>query len=77
MSALAPAHARVNRRAAGQASRDCLLASAAAASAIGGIEVQTALQPGRLLCTAQVSDFAPGDLVVVRVDSALYRATAA
>ncbi len=45
---------------------------AAAVSAIGGIEVHAALDAGRVVCTAQLSDFQPGDLVVVEVDVAVY-----
>ena len=46
--------------------------SAAAASAIGGIEVYLEAGPGGVVCTAQLSDFKAGDLVVVQVDVAVY-----
>jgi hypothetical protein len=46
--------------------------SAAPASDIGGVEVHAELQPGRIVCTAQLSDFAAGDLVVVHVDVAVF-----
>jgi hypothetical protein len=46
--------------------------AAAAASPISGIEVQARLRNGLVACTAQLSDFPPGDLVVVQVEVALY-----
>jgi hypothetical protein len=52
--------------------------SAAASNLIGGVEVSTEQCPrtakhnGKLVCTAQATDFAPGDLVVVGVDVTLY-----
>jgi hypothetical protein len=46
--------------------------AAAADGALGGVEIQAELREGVPVCTAQVSDFAAGDLVVVQVDVALY-----
>jgi len=45
---------------------------AIATSAIGGVEVHAELRPSGMFCTAQLSDFGAGDLVVVQVDVALY-----
>jgi hypothetical protein len=51
---------------------------AAASNLIGGVEVSTEQhtgkppQPNRLVCTAQATDFAPGDLVVVRVEVTIW-----
>ncbi len=45
---------------------------AGAAMPISGIEVHADLRDGRVVCTAQVSDFAAGDLVVVQVEIAVY-----
>jgi hypothetical protein len=51
---------------------------AAASNLIGGVEVSTAQRAGKqpgsnyLVCTAQATDFAPGDLVVVSVDVTAY-----
>jgi hypothetical protein len=45
---------------------------AAAPSAIGGVEVHAELGPSGIVCTAQVSDFGAGDLVVVQVEVGLY-----
>jgi hypothetical protein len=45
---------------------------AAAAGAIGGVEVRAELRDPGIVCTARLSDLGPGDLVVVRVDLALY-----
>ncbi len=51
---------------------------AAASSAIGGVEVAAELGAGGIVCRASLSDFGPGDLVVVQVDVALFdRATPA
>ncbi len=51
---------------------------AAASSAIGGVEVVAELGAGGIVCRAGLSDFGPGDLVVVQVDVALFdRATPA
>ncbi len=44
----------------------------AASSVIGGVEVQAELRDGNLVCSAALSDFGPGDLVVVQVKVALY-----
>ncbi len=44
---------------------------AAATSAIGGVEVAAELGAGGIVCRASLSDFGPGDLVVVQVDVAL------
>jgi hypothetical protein len=44
----------------------------AATSAIGGVEVDADLRPGGIFCTARLSDFGASDLVVVRVEVALY-----
>jgi hypothetical protein len=45
---------------------------AAAPSAIGGVEAHAELRPSGIVCTAQVSDFGAGDLVVVQVEVGLY-----
>ncbi len=45
---------------------------AAASSAIGGVEVAAELHAGSIVCRASLSDFGPGDLVVVQVDVALF-----
>jgi hypothetical protein len=45
----------------------------AASNAIGGVEARAALRSGAIVCTASLSDFGPGDLVVVRVEVALFR----
>ena len=45
---------------------------AAAASAIGGVEVHAELRPGGIFATAQLSDFGTGDLIVVQVEVGLY-----
>jgi hypothetical protein len=45
---------------------------AAATSAIGGLEVHAELRQGGIWCTAQLSDFGAGDLVVVQVEVALF-----
>ncbi len=51
---------------------------AAASSLIGGVEVAAELHAGSIVCRAGLSDFGPGDLVVVQVDVALFdRATPA
>ncbi len=51
---------------------------AAGSSAIGGVEVAAELGAAGIVCRASLSDFGPGDLVVVQVDVALYeRATPA
>jgi YD repeat-containing protein len=44
----------------------------AATSAIGGVEVHAELRQDGIFCTAQVSDFGAGDLVVVQVEIGLY-----
>ncbi len=44
----------------------------AASSLIGGIEVHAELRGGDLVCAAALSDFGPGDLVVVQVKVVLY-----
>ena len=44
----------------------------ASASAINGVEVDAELRPTGIFCTAKLSDFGDGDLVVVRVEVALY-----
>ena len=44
----------------------------ATARGIGGIDVHAEIAGGTITCTAQVSDFQPADLVVVRVDLAVY-----
>ncbi len=44
----------------------------AASSQIGGVEVHAELRDGNLVCAAALSDFGPGDLVVVQVKAALY-----
>ncbi len=44
----------------------------AASSLIGGVEVHAELRGGNLVCSAALSDFGPGDLVVVQVKVALY-----
>ena len=41
-------------------------------SAIGGVEVDAELRAVGICCTARLSDFGPGDLVVVQVEVALY-----
>jgi hypothetical protein len=41
-------------------------------SAIGGVEVDAELRAAGICCTARLSDFGPGDLVVVRVEVSLY-----
>ena len=43
-----------------------------AANAINGVEVDAELRPTGIFCTAKRSDFGDGDLVVVRVEVALY-----
>lgn len=43
-----------------------------AASPINGVEVDAELRPGGIFCTAKLSDFGPADLVVARVEVALY-----
>ncbi len=45
---------------------------AAASSAIGGVEVAAELHAGSIVCRASLSDFGPGDLVVVQVEVALF-----
>jgi hypothetical protein len=45
---------------------------AEATSAIGGVEVHAELRGADILCTAQLSDFGPGELVVVQVEVALF-----
>ncbi len=45
---------------------------AAASSAIGGVEVTAELGAGGIVCRASLSDFGPGDLVVVQVNVALF-----
>ena len=47
---------------------------AAASSAIGGVEAHAELRQDAIVCTASLSDFGPGDLLVVRVEVGLYRA---
>jgi hypothetical protein len=44
----------------------------AAASATNGVEVHAELRPAGIFCTAKLSDFGEGDLVVVRVEVGLY-----
>ena len=44
----------------------------AASSVIGGFEVHAELRDGQLVCSAALSDFGPGDLVVVQVEVAVY-----
>ncbi len=44
----------------------------AAGSQIGEVEVHAELRGGNLVCAAALSDFGPGDLVVVQVKVALY-----
>ena len=51
--------------------------SAAARTAIGGVEVQSRYDGGGVVCTAQLSEFDPTDLVVVQVELAVYAAGAA
>jgi hypothetical protein len=46
---------------------------AEATSAIGGVEVHAELRGTDMLCTAQLSDFGPGDLVVVQVEMGVFR----
>jgi hypothetical protein len=46
---------------------------ATAASPIGGVEVRAELRDAQVVCTAGLSDFAVGDLVVVRVDVGIFR----
>jgi hypothetical protein len=46
--------------------------SALASSPIGGVEVKAELHDENIVCSAEVSDFAKGDLVVVQVDVAVY-----
>jgi hypothetical protein len=52
--------------------------SAAASNLIGDVEVSTEQLPktandnGKLVCTAEASDFGPGDLIVVGVDVTVY-----
>jgi hypothetical protein len=41
-------------------------------SPIGGVEVRATLDQRGIVCTASVSDFAGGDLVVVQVDVAVF-----
>jgi hypothetical protein len=43
-------------------------------SAIGGIAVRADLQEHGILCIVESSDFGPGDLIVVQMDVAVYRA---
>ena len=45
----------------------------AATSAIGGVEVGAELRAGGIVCRASLSDFGPGDLVVVQVEVALFK----
>jgi hypothetical protein len=45
---------------------------AEAMSAIGGVEVHAELRGTDILCTAQLSDFGPGDLVVVQVEVGVF-----
>jgi hypothetical protein len=40
---------------------------------IGGLEVHAELRDGNLVCAAALSDFGPGDLVVVQVEVAVYK----
>lgn len=40
--------------------------------AIGGVAVGVALRGAEAVCTVRLTDFAPGDLVVVQVDVAVY-----
>jgi hypothetical protein len=47
---------------------------AEATSAIGGVEVHAELRGANMVCTAQLSDFGPGDLVVVQVEVAVFEA---
>jgi len=49
---------------------------AAPSSAIGGVEVQAELRGAAIVCRASLTDFSPGDLVVVQVDVALERKSA-
>jgi hypothetical protein len=46
---------------------------AAASSAIGGVDVKAELRGTAIVCRASLTDFGPGDLVVVQVDVALER----
>lgn len=48
--------------------------SAEASSPIGGVDVKAELRDESIVCSAEVSDFARGDLVVVQVDLAVYAA---
>jgi hypothetical protein len=45
---------------------------AEATSAIGGVEVHADLRGADILCTAQLSEFGPGDLVLVQDEVALF-----
>lgn len=45
----------------------------ASQNTIGGIEVWAERREGAVVCRARLSDFAPGDLVVVPADVAVYR----
>jgi hypothetical protein len=45
----------------------------APASAIGGVDVRAELRDGQVVCTAGLSGFGAGDLVVLRVDVAIFR----
>ncbi len=47
-------------------------AAGAPASEIGGVEVHAELTAAGVVCTAQLSDFRPGDLLVVQVDLAVH-----
>jgi hypothetical protein len=44
----------------------------AAGSAVNDVEVAAEARPAGIFCTAKLSDFGAGDLVVVRVEVALY-----
>jgi hypothetical protein len=46
--------------------------AAAARTAIGGVEARAQYDAGQVVCTAQLSEFDPGDLVVVQVELAVY-----
>ena len=47
--------------------------SAGPGSPIGGLEVFAELRDAGIVCTARLSEFSPQDLVVIRVEVALYR----
>ncbi len=47
-------------------------AAGAPASQIGGVEVHAGATAAGVICAAQLSDFRPGDLVVVQVDLAVH-----